>query len=109
MPAAVHLRADYSAPDLHLRAKASQDCNPNRRFLSLAAIAEGRSRQALYDWVQRFNEFGAAGLLDRFGDGAEPRRSESSLPELAGIVEAGPWSVCGTHRQRSTAHGRDAV
>jgi hypothetical protein len=45
MPAAVHLRADYSAPDIHRRAKALMDINQNRRFLSPAAIVVGRSRE----------------------------------------------------------------
>lgn len=101
MPSAVRLRADYSAPDLRRLAKASKHSNQSRRLLSLAAIAEGRSReeaariggmdrQTLRDWVHRFNEFGPDGLLDRHGGGAEPRLSESRLSELAGIVEAGP-------------------
>jgi transposase len=101
MPAAVRLRADYSAPDLRRLAKASKDSNQSRRFLSLAAIAEGRKReeaariggmdrQTLRDWVHRFNELGPDGLLDRHGGGVESRLSESQLSELAGIVEAGP-------------------
>ncbi len=45
MPAAVRLRADYSASDLHRLAKASKDSDRSRRFLSLEAIAEGQSRE----------------------------------------------------------------
>ena len=101
MPAAVRLRADYSASDIRRLAKGSKDTSQSRRLLSLAAIVEGWSRedaariggmdrQTLRDWVHRFNAFGPDGLRDRHGGGVEPRLSESQLSELAGIVEAGP-------------------
>jgi len=45
MPAAVRLRADCSASDLRQLAKASKHCDQSRRFKSLEAIVEGRSRE----------------------------------------------------------------
>jgi hypothetical protein len=47
-------------------------------------------RQALRDWVLRFNEAGVAGLHDR----ARPSRicllAEAVLPELAALIADGP-------------------
>ena len=101
MPAAVELRADYSADALRRLAKRSKDNSQSRRLLSLAAVRDGMNRtdaariggmdrQTLRDWVHRFNEFGPDGLLDRHGGGVEPRLSHAQKAELAVIVETGP-------------------
>jgi transposase len=101
MPAAVQLRADYSAADLRRLARAAKDNNQSRRLLSLAAVMDGMNRtdaariggmdrQTLRDWAHRFNEFGLDGLLDRHGGGVEARLSETQKAALAVLVEAGP-------------------
>ena len=101
MPAAVQLRADYSAADLRRLARASKDNNQSRRLLSLAAVMDGMNRkdaariggmdrQTLRDWAHRFNELGPDGLLDRHGGGVEARLSGTQKAELAALVEAGP-------------------
>jgi transposase len=80
MPPAARLRADYSAGDLRSLAKRSKDADQGRRLLSLAAVQEGMDRgqaakiggtdrQALRDWVRRFNASGPDGLLDNWSSG----------------------------------------
>jgi transposase len=83
MPSAVRLKGDYSAKELRVLAKRSNNNNQARRLLSLAAVLDGMSRedaarisgmdrQTLRDWVHRFNEAGPDGLLDRWTDGPSP-------------------------------------
>jgi transposase len=101
MPAAVQLRADYSAAELRRLAKTSKDNKQGRRLLSLAAVIDGMNRtdaariggmdrQTLRDWVHRFNKQGPDGLRDIHGGGVAARLSSERLAELAAIVEAGP-------------------
>jgi transposase len=101
MPSAVPLRTDFSARELRQLAKLSRDNNQSRRFLSLAATVDGMShddaariggmdRQALRDWVHRFNLADPDGLLDAWTSGPTPRLSLEKLSELAVLVEAGP-------------------
>lgn len=47
-------------------------------------------RQALRDWVHRFNELGTDGLRDIRPKGHPPRLSKAQLAELTEIVETGP-------------------
>jgi transposase len=101
MGTAVVMRSDFSAVELRRLAKASKDANQSRRLLSLAAIAEGMSRedaarmggmdrQSLRDWVHRFNASGPEGLIDIRGAGPQPRLMPEDKAKLAAIVEAGP-------------------
>lgn len=101
MPSALPLRTDYSAADLRRLAKRAKDNSQSRRLLSLAAVLDGMNRtdaariggmdrQTLRDWVHRFNQLGADGLLDRHAGGVEPRLSAERKAELAALVEAGP-------------------
>jgi len=101
MGTAVKMRTDYSAGELRRLAKVSRDANQSRRLLSLAAVADGMSRedaariggmerQTLRDWVHRFNAAGPDGLRDAWWSGPEPRLSPSQKTELAEIVETGP-------------------
>ena len=101
MGTAVKMRTDYSAAELRRLAKVSKDANLSRRLLSLAAVADGMSRedaarvggmdrQTLRDWVHRFNAAGPGGLKDAWWSGPEPRLSPTQKAELAQIVETGP-------------------
>lgn len=101
MGSAVKMRTDFSAAKLRRLAKTSKDANQSRRFLSLAAVLDGMSRedaariggmdrQTLRDWVHRFNEAGLDGLRDAWWSGPESRLSPSQKGELAAIVETGP-------------------
>jgi len=95
------LRADFDAPTLRGLAKRSDDANQARRLLALAAIYDGGSRteaamvgdvtvQIVRDWVERFNEQGPAGLINRKAPGACTRLTEEHRQALKAIVEAGP-------------------
>ena len=101
MPSAVEMRTDISAKELRGLAKRSKDTKQARRLLSLAAVADGMSReeaariggmdrQTLRDWVPRFNRLGPDGLLDVHGGGPAARLSAEQKSELAALVEAGP-------------------
>lgn len=101
MGTAVKMRTDYSAAELRRLAKVSKDANQSRRLLSLAAVADGMSRedaarvggmdrQTLRDWVHRFNAAGPDGLKDAWWSGPEPRLSPTQKAKLAQIVETGP-------------------
>ena len=55
MSAAITMRSDFSSDELPRLARTSRDSGQVRRLLSLAAIAEGKSRK----------EAAAVGLMDR--------------------------------------------
>jgi len=55
-----------------------------------AARLSGMDRQALRDWVHRYNAHGVAGLADRHGGGAARRLSAEQEKEIAEWVRAGP-------------------
>lgn len=101
MGTAVAMRTDFSAGELRRLAKASKEAKQSRRLLSLAAIADGLSReeaariggmdrQTLRDWVHRFNASGPEGLKDIRGPGPKPKLWPEDKAKLAAIVEAGP-------------------
>ncbi len=101
MAAAIALREDFSAADLRALARESRATRQCRRLLTLAAVAEGRSRaeaaeiggmdrQTLRDWVHRFNGEGPEGLLVRKTDGPPPKLTAAQKAELSVLVEAGP-------------------
>jgi len=85
MAAAVKLaREDHTATGLLDLAVKSEDSAQSRRLLALAMIFEGRSRedaarqtgmdrQTLRDWVLRYNELGADGLVSRLAPGPATR------------------------------------
>ena len=47
MGAAIPLRTDYSASELRLLAKRAEDAGQVRQLLSLAAVIDGMSREAI--------------------------------------------------------------
>jgi transposase len=98
--AALEIRKDRSPAVLRKEAKAESDARAGRRMLAIAnaldgmsraeaARAAGMDRQALRDWVIRYNEHGLDGLYDRWGDGRPPRLTPQEQAKLLDIVLAG--------------------
>lgn len=101
MAAAIDLRSDFDGDGLRRLARSSKDGRQVRRLLALAAIDDGQSRgeaariggvglQIVRDWVVRFNERGADGLVDGKAPGAEPLLSAEQRLALFRIIETGP-------------------
>src|SRR5215470_19327272 len=76
MGQAILVRTDYTAGEVRRFAQRAKDAAQARRLLAIAAVLEGASReeaakiggmdrQTLRDWVVRFNEQGADGLIPR--------------------------------------------
>jgi len=102
--ASVVLRGDFDAAGVRRLAREAGDADQARRLLAIAAVYEGMSRedaariggmdrQTLRDWVHRFNDEGAAGLVNRPSPGNPRRLTPAQEAELAKLVEAGPGSV----------------
>ena len=94
-------RAEHTAADLRRLAGQLGDAAVVRRLLALALILDGHKRedaarlagmdrQALRDWVHRYNADGVAGLADRHGGGAARRLSAEQEVEVAGWMRTGP-------------------
>jgi len=101
MSAAIRIRNDYSADELRGLARTSKDGAQARRLMSLAAVAEGKSRveaaaiglmdrQTLRDWVIRFNDEGPEGLIDHKSPGRKSKLNPQQKSQLAQLVEQGP-------------------
>ena len=102
--ASVGLRGDFDAAGVRRLARTAVDTDQVRRLLAIAAVYEGMSRedaariggmdrQTLRDWVHRFNDEGAAGLVNRPPPGNPRRLTPEQEAELAKVVEAGPVSA----------------
>jgi transposase len=102
--ASVRLRRDFDAAGVRRLAREAGDADQARRLLAIAAVYEGMSRldaarlggmdrQTLRDWVHRFNDAGAAGLVNRPPPGNPRRLTPEQEAELATLVEAGPASA----------------
>src|ERR687897_2736502 len=112
-------RTDLSAADLRREAARTRDAKTARRMLAIALVLEGRprgeaaaqcgmDRQALRDWVHRYNAEGIAGLSDRPGrPGPKPCLSPAQEAEVGRWVEAGagPAEHRGPGRLRGPALG----
>jgi hypothetical protein len=72
---AIPVRTDYTAGEIRRLAQRAKDAARARRLLAIAAVLDGASReeaakiggmdrQTLRDWVIRFNEQGADGLIN---------------------------------------------
>ena len=95
-------RLELTASDLRREASRSKDADAARRLLAIALLLEGHSReqaarqsgmerQALRDWVHRYNAEGVSGLFDRpHGGGARRKLTAAQETEIAGWVRAGP-------------------
>lgn len=101
MAAAIGLRSDFDGGELRRLARSSADANQTRRLLALAVVYDGGRRsqaaavggvtlQIVRDWVLRFNEHGAEGLIDRKAPGAVPKLDAAQRLALAERVERGP-------------------
>lgn len=94
-------RLDLSVDELRRRARLCKDADQARRMLAIALVLEGSSRdaaaravgaerQALRDWVMRYNQDGLDGLRDRPKPGRRRRLNDEQLKELDRLVEQGP-------------------
>jgi transposase len=114
MGRAIAVRTDYTPGEVRRFAKCAKDAAQARRLLAIAAVLDGASRedaaraggmdrQTLRDWVIRFNEQGADGLVNIPSPGVPPKLDETHKAFLARIVEEGPipamhgvvrWRAC---------------
>src|SRR5690349_23403189 len=114
MGTAIAVRADFSSQELRRLATRVKDAAQARRLLAIAAVLDGASReeaakiggmdrQTLRDWVIRFNEQGADGLINIPSPGMPPKLNAIHTAFLARIVEEGPipaihgvvrWRAC---------------
>ena len=94
-------RMENSAAELRELAVRSRDAAQSRRLLAIAMVLDGSSRevaarqagmdrQTLRDWVHRYNEFGADGLVSRSAPGPAPKLTAAQMEELRELVLAGP-------------------
>lgn len=102
MSAAVKItRMDHTPSELRALAARTRDVAQSRRLLAIAMVREGSSRldaarqagmdrQTLRDWVHRYNEAGADGLVSLSSPGPTPKLSQAQLDELRELVVAGP-------------------
>lgn len=101
MGRATPLRESVTADQLRSEALSAKSVRQAQRLMALAAVAEGKSReeaariggmdrQTLRDWVHRYNQFGAAGLIDRKSPGRPLKLSPEQKAEIAQIVDDGP-------------------
>ena len=111
---AIPVRTDYTAGEVRRFAQRAKDAAQARRLLAIAAVLDGASReeaakiggmdrQTLRDWVIRFNEQGADGLINIPSPGMPPKLNAIHRAFLARIVEEGPipaihgvvrWRAC---------------
>lgn len=109
--ASVRLRRDFDATGVRRLARDAGDADQARRLLAIAAVYDGMSRadaarlggmdrQTLRDWVHRFNDEGAAGLVNRPPPGNPRRLTPEQEAELARIVEGGPAAAGLDHLAR---------
>src|SRR6516162_6159852 len=112
MGQAIPVRTDYTAGEVRRFAQRAKDAAQARR--QIAAVLDGASReeaatiggmdhQTLRDWVIRFNEQGADGLINIPSPGIPPKLNAIHKAFLARIVEEGPiaaihgvvrWRAC---------------
>ncbi len=101
---AIPVRMDYTAGEVRRLAQRAKDAAQARRLLAIAAVLDGASReeaakiggmdrQTLRDWVIRFNEQGADGLINIPSPGMPPKLNGIHKAFLARIVEEGPISA----------------
>lgn len=114
MGQALAVRTDYTAGEVRGFAKRAKNAAQARRLLAIAAVLDGASReeaakiggmdrQTLRDWVIRYNEKGADGLINIPSPGMPPKLTDTHRAFLARIVEEAPipaihgvvrWRAC---------------
>src|SRR5260370_2704139 len=114
---AIPVRTDYTAGEVRRFAQRAKDAAQARRLLAIAAVLGGASReeaakiggmdrQTLRDWVIRFNEQGADGLINIPSPGMPPKLNAIHTAFLARIGEEGPIpAIHGVVRWRGGALG----
>ena len=101
MPSKLVIRTDISVETLRRRARLERYGRFAARLLAIANAVDGMSRaeaaraagidrQALRDWVIRFNAEGIAGLSDRKRSGPKPFWDEGKQTVLLTIVLCSP-------------------
>lgn len=126
MGAAVKItRSDEDSSELRRLAAKTADAEQSRRLLAIAMIKEGvnrteaarltgMDRQTLRDWVRRYNEAGAAGLLSRKPPGVAPRLTTEQMQELRQLTLDGPdperhdvvrWRCCDLQKEIAARFG----
>jgi transposase len=94
-------RTDFTAAELRAAAAYADDTRVTRRALAIAMVLDGypraaaaelsgMDRQALRDWVHRFNAEGLEGLSDRPRPGRPACLSAEQMQQVEAWVEAGP-------------------
>ena len=94
------IRQDLSAAELRDLARKESDARVSRRLLGLAMALDGigrgeaarqagMDRQALRDWVMRYNAEGIDGLRDRGRSGRPALLAPELEEELRHLIEAG--------------------
>ena len=113
MGQALAVRTDFTAGEVRRLAKRAKDAGQARRLLAIAAVLEGASRaeaakiggmdrQTLRDWVIRFNDQGADGLINIPSPGVPAKLKATHRAFLARIVEEGPIPAAeNLHKSRS--------
>ncbi len=114
MGQAIEVRSDHKSEELRRLAARVKNAGQARRLLAIAAVLEGASReeaariggmdrQTLRDWVIRFNEQGADGLVNKVSPGGPSKLTDDHKAFLARLVEEGPipavhgvvrWRAC---------------
>ncbi len=114
MARAIVVRTDYTSGDARRVAQQVKNTAQACRLLAIAAVLDGRSReqaakiggmdrQALRDWVIRFNAQGPDGLVNRSSPGTPGKLTDKHKAFLARLVEEGPipavhgvvrWRAC---------------
>jgi len=101
MPAAIAIRDDMSSAELRHAARREADSRVACRLLAIANALDGMSReraaeqtgmdrQALRDWVIRYNAEGIEGLHDRPRSGRPPFLGEGEMAVFRAMVLRGP-------------------
>src|SRR5579862_236214 len=96
----LEIREDLSAAVLRQHAKREKNPRVARRMMAIANALDGMSRelsarlagmdrQALRDWVVRYNEAGLAGLRDRWGPDRPRELAAVKAKILSAAAEAG--------------------
>jgi transposase len=94
-------RLELPVSELRRRARLSEDADQARRMLAIALVLEGSSReaaaravgaerQALRDWVIRYNAEGLDGLKNRPKPGRTPKLRGDNFTAFDRLVEDGP-------------------
>jgi transposase len=94
-------RFQYNAAELRDLAVKSRDTAQSRRLLAIAMVLDGSSReeaarqagmdrQTLRDWVHRYNDLGADGLVSRRAPGRARKLTAAQMQEFRALAVAGP-------------------